>query len=184
MKKFFFIFLIFTFSCGLPSSDQLEDLQIPLGLTAKMICDGSTPKGIQISFYGYNTENFFSGYNVYIVKSPYSPYDNVYYYVYSHKKIDSQKNPYFDQNIENASIVSNENNLYPTITLNYLLNNYPSFRQKPTKIIFNLEKTPINMDSGNFITGIEYAIGVTAISYSNTLETITSNVVTLIYQCP
>ncbi|HPQ49224.1 MAG TPA: hypothetical protein PK663_04665 [Spirochaetota bacterium] len=176
--------LMILHSCGLPSSDDLEDLQVPMGLKAKVICSGTTPEGIEITFYGYNPENFFSGYNVYIVKSPYNAYDNVYYYVYSHKKIDSQNRPYFDNNIELAAVVQNENNLYPTITLNYLASNYPNYPQKPTQIKFNITKTPVNIDNGNFISGSTYAIGVTAISYSNTIETIVSNVVSIVYQCP
>ncbi len=63
IKKIFLIFIVLIIfsSCPIENLGNQVKLAPPLGLTAI-----NTNGAIFITFHGFNTENFFSGYNVYI----------------------------------------------------------------------------------------------------------------------
>ncbi|HCL55396.1 MAG TPA: hypothetical protein DHW82_00065 [Spirochaetia bacterium] len=183
-KRFFLLCLIVIFSsCGLPSSEELEDMNVPLGLSKNqtgVVCSGTTPTALSISFYGYNPESFFSGYNVYIMTAGTDPANEIKIQVQSHIIQASDGQSSFSTTVEDNYIVKNSYSQLPSVSLTYLESNYPGFYSQPTKITYNITQLP-NSTSLNIST--EYSIGVTAISLSGKIETLPSNVITIQFSC-
>lgn len=170
--------LIFLFSaCGLPSSDDLDDLQPPLALTATTSCSGSTPI-VTITFYGYNAESFFSGYNIYIAANPAdeSTAETVIKsYVSAHLVSSTGSESSFSSTVEQNYIVSSTSSTYPTLSINYLDTNFPTYDTEPTSISYEVNKLPPS--DSNLLQGTNYGFGVTSVSLASKIETLSSNVV-------
>ncbi|MGC8765576.1 MAG: hypothetical protein ACP5QT_06790 [Brevinematia bacterium] len=61
MKRLFLILVLVLFSCGIENPESAMEFGAPLGLEAIVSNDG-----IFLSFYGFNNETYFEGYNIYI----------------------------------------------------------------------------------------------------------------------
>jgi hypothetical protein len=178
-----FILLIFT-ACGLPTGDELEDLQPPMSLSASVVCSGSTPIAFDLSFYGYNDESFFSGYNVYmVVTTSTESLENIQNIIANKisQHVPSENETSWDQSVEDNNIIKNDTNTLPTLNRNFLNTNYPDFDNAPTLIQTQISKKP---DNTQFQLLEWYGFGISAVSTSNRQETVPSNVYRIQYSCP
>lgn len=170
MKKICFFFLFFALSgCGLPDATDLEDLNPPQSVQVSKVCSGSTLTGVNVSFYGFNNEDFFSGYNIYLITSP-SETDMAS--VVS-RHIISGDIKKFDTYIENNNILRNPVNGYPSIRKTDI--GTTTYATRPTLITKFFANTPLGMNNGNFQNGSAYYFAVTAVSLSKVQETLSTN---------
>ncbi len=65
MKKVFLILIFLLISCGIENPESAMEYAAPLGLEAIVSNDS-----IFLSFYGFNNETYFEGYNIYISENP------------------------------------------------------------------------------------------------------------------
>ncbi len=198
MKKI--MILIFSFlliKCGLPSADSLEDLNPPSSL--EKVGNGYTCTGvggvvtsIDITFYGYNNEQFFSGYNVYIVEQVTQPtsYDSKYNLIkgqVNNHLLESSRTATENKYIFNYS----SDNQIPTYSKTSLASDFPLYDDFPTQITLTLtvaDHLPEEMNAEDDIKETYYYyIGVTAYSSNGNQgkpdETEPSNFIELYIDC-
>lgn len=182
IKHFLFLsFLFFLVSCGLPGldDDSLKDLKVPMGLTVSSNCSGATLNGVDISFWGYNPEQFFSGYNVYVFQTN-QPNDTAFNTIIgNHRVKNTTTNTYtWVTSVENDNIVRNDKGgSQPTITREDLSASFPNYFIMPTLITKTLKLAPYNMHSGGgFQNAFEYYFLVTSVSVSSVKESHGSNI--------
>jgi len=65
MKKIISLLTFLIFSCGIENPESAVEFGAPLGLQSWL-----SNSSIYISFYGFNNETYFEGYNVYISDNP------------------------------------------------------------------------------------------------------------------
>lgn len=184
MKKSVFLFFIILCSCGLPSSEDMQDLNPPLGLAfIALQCNGEVPNGITVRFYGYNPESAFSGYNIYVVKDNINAVNELPIYARDHVIHSSEEEPTFNTNVETNFMVKNDYDEFPSISFSDL-STYSTYQQKPTEITFTIKRPSSAMDNGFFSSGSIYSFGITAVSLSNKQETVLSNTIDVPVNCP
>ncbi len=184
MKKSVFLFFIIFASCGLPSSEDMQDLNPPLGLSfVALQCSGGAPTGITVRFYGYNAESAFSGYNIYVLKDNINAVNELPIYARDHIIYSSESESTFNTNIETNFMVTSDYDDFPSITFNDL-SSFSTYQQKPTEITFTIKRPSSSMDNGFFSSGSIYSFGITAVSLSNKQETVLSNTIDVPVNCP
>lgn len=180
-------------SCGLPGADDLEDLDAPSGLEYELVCSGSTPTGIKFTFWGYNTEYDFSGYNLYVIRLENGSDSLIQIQSYLQNQVMSHKSS--KDTVERTYIIRyGDNESWPTLNKDYLRTNHPAYESSPTKITVTIEKdwAPWEMEASvreNFDDGEYYGFGVTAYAASSVStggqdETLISNAVMVQFTCP
>lgn len=169
-----FIFFSLIFALGCKGGAPQADLNTPLGLT------GTFGAGqIIINFYGFNQENHFQGYNIYITDCtatsvlPGNPPVNSWTTIQTNL-VKNHFNATYKSSIESNYLISSANTIpksFPTL---------PSSLVQGVIGTVTLVSYTITYDgvgAGVAIGGGPYCIGVTAVNLSDLVESVLSNAI-------
>jgi len=205
MKKFILLLLslcLLLSSCGLPGADDLEDLDAPSGLEKKgegetgVVCSAGIATGFELSFWGFNSEYDFSGYNIYVIRLENGSDSLTQIQSYLQNQVMSHKSS--KDTVERTYIIRyGENESWPTLNKDYLGAFYSNYASQPTPITVTIQKdwAPWDMVASvreNFDEDTYYGFGVTAYAASSVStggqdETLISNAVMVYFSssvCP
>lgn len=174
LKLLFLIVVILSLECGIATESVMDDLNHPV---ISGTCD---LKDLCIEFIGYNYENDFVGYNIY-VSSEFTQTE-------LRRKIEehvNQADRSINTEIEEEFLLSRTVGIddYPTITLDDIVNGRTDedfsvvlleenidivggFLKRPIRVQFGFTREP----NGEFVTSADYTVGITAYNSINHIE--------------